>query len=724
MACCVEKQTECLQVVTIGYIKDFISGLGLKDSSGNAVAVSTAFANNEYCPTYQQLTDGTVIPTFSWGTHPKNDSDGIYINPTCKETGVAYSGSQVVNQADFQARYTTFNSSTIAASSTAITACGGNSTLSYSNVYSRTSKYMDGTTCSVTSTTTNVTTTSSDNISYSANPGYGSIAGSTYTIGKNGTISSTSRSDVVGAVTTFRGGSYSSSNTVTINQSGLTGSYSNIVSSYYVATAMTTAGTNTEVSGCGAVTYTVTFKINATGYDTKSWVDSCGTNYPGTTRDFTNGTSLTNHTVSSVTGTWTAVECPTEIQDDSTAVTYTYTGGTTSSIPIITSSTLSSTVNVTRHCDQQGECITCNCSDLMLQKVDCDICIVADVRKTEMLEKEGFTTRTEIASGTCRQDLVSTLTFTTTSSGIILESPVTVSSSGEFHLYATRLLPSTTEGCRKINITMSYSLYGENCSKSFYVEQKGLPSECPDGTEAKGHFFDLDSSTLTAPSGGGSVYVYVDTNTIYGADIDLTIPSEYNSYFVDGSIQKTSYGLTATLKPNTSPYRITIPVYASGFTECNGACEGYELITLEATEMDCGCDCFTIYHNNTPLPSSAGTYSDNTIVVFSGGTDVQFFSTNGRDCTEDLGPYGTPSGITAYTVSLDDTSGWAVIQKVAAGILLLHVESNTTGANRYNKIRLVVSLGRLTSNTLFCTGNGATSPSGTVEILFDIVQFA
>jgi len=61
MACC-PNGNECNHIITLGYLKEFI-GDNIKDSNGNVKHVTTT-KGDEYCPTYSDLTGGTLIPNF------------------------------------------------------------------------------------------------------------------------------------------------------------------------------------------------------------------------------------------------------------------------------------------------------------------------------------------------------------------------------------------------------------------------------------------------------------------------------------------------------------------------------------------------------------------------------------------------------------------------------------------------------------------------------------
>lgn len=359
MACCTG-QTECNHIITIGYIKQRIrqgqSNPYIQDSAGNAVSVSSSYSDDTYCPTYGELTGGTVIPTYSQGTHPKTDRDGILVSGT-------YTATQCVKQEDLEIHYTRFNTSSIAASPTTISACGGNSTLSYSNIYTRTMIKMNASTCaSLDTTSSNVTTTSSDDIAFSitSSPRYGSIAASTYTIAKNVEPSGASRSDTVSAATTFRGTAYGSSNTVVLTQEALTGSYATRVSTYKVTTAFTGSSTTTAYTGCGSSAYTANFTRYYDVWEIKKWVDSCGKDYPDLVQSSKTSDSG-SEVVTSITKNWSVIECPVSSKTDNDTITYIYTD--TNHGVIQTEWT--SSVNFTRTCNQ-----TC-CSAIGYKFTDC-----------------------------------------------------------------------------------------------------------------------------------------------------------------------------------------------------------------------------------------------------------------------------------------------------------------------------------------------------------------
>ena len=97
---CCSGGNECNHVVTIGYLKNLVNVSG----EGNIVSVNNS--DNTYCPTYDELTGGTLIANHSDGSTPNGDIDGIIVSGS-------YSGNQAVNQEDISLVYTRFKSLTI-----------------------------------------------------------------------------------------------------------------------------------------------------------------------------------------------------------------------------------------------------------------------------------------------------------------------------------------------------------------------------------------------------------------------------------------------------------------------------------------------------------------------------------------------------------------------------------------------------------------------------------
>jgi hypothetical protein len=274
MACCSEFQTECLKVVTIKYLNDFI-GNNIKDANGN---VKTAAGDDTYCPTYSELTGGRLIPNWSQGSSPFLDVDGIVV------TG-SYTSNQLVNQKDLQVKYTTLKTLTISRSGSGdLSACGADTTLGYTYNYDRHVKSMNSSSCSSSESTETVSGKCSE-LTYHTT--YGTVTNCTsYHINKNGEFSGSNnqipssparRCDTVYADVTFRG-VYKKSNELSICQKKLTGQWSSSRDSRDF-TNFTVQGhpSNTTIYSC-SMQY-VYLTGTATYTDWYHWIDECGTNY-------------------------------------------------------------------------------------------------------------------------------------------------------------------------------------------------------------------------------------------------------------------------------------------------------------------------------------------------------------------------------------------------------------------------------------------------------------
>lgn len=266
---------ECNHIVTLGYLKNFIGSL-IQDNTGGTVYVNAHGMSDDYCPTYGDLISGYYIPTRNEATQPSGDYDGISIG------GGSYSSDQCVMQQDLKVGYTRFNNLTSTASTYTISECGGNSNLSYTLTFTRTTKYMNSS-CSTASTDSNVNDTTATWITPTT---YGSISSSVYTVGKNGSVSADSRTDTITVSKNFRGTTHNSS--LNITQNALTGSYSEFASSSITSyDSFSITGSKTFDCNGGTTTsagsYTITSIYN--------WKDSCGVEYTGVTSSTTTSKS-------------------------------------------------------------------------------------------------------------------------------------------------------------------------------------------------------------------------------------------------------------------------------------------------------------------------------------------------------------------------------------------------------------------------------------------------
>jgi hypothetical protein len=303
----VNYQTECLRVVTIRYLKNFI-GSSIQDSSGKAVTISRE--DDTYCPTYSELTGGTIIQTWRQGTTPNSDRDGIAVNSAWVggDGSQLYTNDQLVDQRDLLMKFTRFNTLSIDRSGSAIMSeCGDDETLTYTYNYDRYTKSMDSS-CATGVSLTNVSSACGELTYHTAfqnlaNSGSSVTNCTSYHVDKNGSVSADSRIDSIYADVTFRGTSYSS-NTITITQNALTGSYS--VWDKNISTGITVHPLTVTTFGCAGGNYSA----NATGYYDvqKHWKENnCNVEYPNLTA-ITESGSITLDTQS---GTFPTKSCPT-----------------------------------------------------------------------------------------------------------------------------------------------------------------------------------------------------------------------------------------------------------------------------------------------------------------------------------------------------------------------------------------------------------------------------
>jgi len=302
--------------VNIGYLKTFVGNLVQNSTNGSPI---TIVGDDRYCPTYRELTNGSIIQNWQQGSTPHTDRDGIVVSTTCSNNGLAYAQNQNVDQRDLSLRYTRFNNLSITSSYSGLSECGDSKPLTVNYKYTRTNKFMNSS-CSVTSTSTTEDSNCSE-LTWHAT--YGTANCTTYTIGKNGTISAASRSDNVYSDVTFRGTNHRS-NTLTMQQNALSGDYTQHDSYYYVTTGSSVVPlTDTAFTTCESVQYGAKMMLDKEHWEIRYWKDSCDTEYPSIKKAFDLGSGETVE-YSSVTKTWTEVPCPTESQNDRDTIEFTY----------------------------------------------------------------------------------------------------------------------------------------------------------------------------------------------------------------------------------------------------------------------------------------------------------------------------------------------------------------------------------------------------------------
>lgn len=262
--------TECQRIITIDYLNTFI-GNDLQDSSGNAMHV-THQSGDTYCPTYGELTGGTLVQNWKQGTTANGDRDGVVIGGT-------YADNQCVKQEDLSMKYTRFKELDVSASPLTIPACSGTSTLSFVHKYTRWEKKHNNTCEGTTSTSGVVEDTAASEVAYSSSNNVFTISGNIVSVGKNNPNAngrSDSRKTTIGALVTFRGTDYT--DTIVITQLGLTGSYEFWVTDYYIYNKRTECNGGPEFI-CSGGSYSAVAKHDRDDWDIYRWVDECGETY-------------------------------------------------------------------------------------------------------------------------------------------------------------------------------------------------------------------------------------------------------------------------------------------------------------------------------------------------------------------------------------------------------------------------------------------------------------
>ena len=317
---CCTGVTECDHIITILYYESFI-GTEIHSSSNDSV-LSVNNSDDTYCPTYGELTGGSLIQNYQQGSTPNSDRDGIIV-------GGSYSSNQCVREGDLSMSYTRFKSFTISVSPTTISECGGSATLSFSHKYTRYTKTHASGCESTTVSSSEASDTAANEVTWNSVT-HGSISYPTYSIGKNGSVSASSRSDTVSAYVVFRG-STKNSNSVTVTQNALTGDY------YYWkdGSSAYTEYDQYRISpwdfGCDGGTWygTAYYSVYTTTWDVYRWKDSCNVNYDSLTeiRNKVGPSKTNSYTESHGSGTVSSIDCSTLSSDYDSGSIYEYYDG-------------------------------------------------------------------------------------------------------------------------------------------------------------------------------------------------------------------------------------------------------------------------------------------------------------------------------------------------------------------------------------------------------------
>ena len=321
---------DCYKVVTIGYLKSFI-GTNIQNSSGAVVYVNTNVLASEkrrddYCPTYSELTGGTLIPNWAQGGTPNGDRDGITVsNPWFgSEPGSPqnYANNQLVDQKDLGLRYTRFLKFSVSSASGDISQCGGNKSVSYVHQYTRYNKSMNSS-CAVSTTSATANDTENTEVTWTG-CNWISVNRSTLVataVRQPETRKADRRCCSVKGQITFRATSHTAS--TSICQAALGGGWNNYEGRHY--TSVTVHPSTTSTFGCDGGSFSVT----STGYfyDRYEWKDDCGTIYHSSPYDDRNGSEAAG----TASGSFDSLECDCEsAQAKSKTLTINYHGSSDS----------------------------------------------------------------------------------------------------------------------------------------------------------------------------------------------------------------------------------------------------------------------------------------------------------------------------------------------------------------------------------------------------------
>ena len=222
--CCKDFKDNCNHNVTIGFLKSFISYIQKSDGSTATLPTTGNFADDAYCPTYAELTGGTLIPNAviqASDTCWSNNVDGVIIASTFTDKDgntVNYSGGSEVKKESLTLAYTRLNSFSVYNNNPTVDPCGGSSTTSYTTKFT---KYTQECGQELVSEVGGVDTCVAGKVSWL---GTDSSASATKTFTQNGVYdaacneTATTRTATVSAILTWRGSNTDSSNFITVSQ--------------------------------------------------------------------------------------------------------------------------------------------------------------------------------------------------------------------------------------------------------------------------------------------------------------------------------------------------------------------------------------------------------------------------------------------------------------------------------------------------------------------------
>lgn len=621
MAKCCQGGNECNHVITIGYLKTFVGNDVQRSSDGTVISINNN--DNTYCPTYAELTSGTLIQNHSEGTTPNGDVDGIIISGD-------YSDDQLVNQEDLSLIYTRFKSLTISATKiNGLDPCGDSSTLSYIHKYTRYTKSMtsdcatvDDPFDAVTLTSTDVNDTANDELSWSiAETSYGSISFPTYKINKNGdgTAITQSRYDDITASVTFRG-TTNSTDKIRITQLGLGGYWE---FDHYDSSVEYVKLTCTPTTfDCDGGNYSVTGDYIRNNWIVYHWKDSCNEeHYEITSSSTPTQESLTENVAN---GTAPIVGCDSLTQDYIHTENFTWHGLTAS---------------WTQMCSMCSDCdsVTLSISSMLWD-----------------YDKYGQMTE---SSATYSIDSSSVTILGVTCTGTNASDFTVTHDSGNKTIVVSPNSENSTMTERTASVVLTYATASiDNCKRIIELRQGVQSCSCDSVTVSPTSYvwdWDDDSSSLKDVTIESAICI---------SNININSLRYFNAVIGEGKVVVSpkqqninTYDYIGTLNIN---YTFGNPVSSCtktvSLTQKNQGC-GCTAITMDETSMSWASD-------NTTQSSVTYTIVDeecisfNSISVATGGTNGDKFtaSINQNNRTITVAPIGENTTLDAYngTVTL------------------------------------------------------------------------
>ena len=156
------------QVVTIGYLKSFVKGF---------LTVTTSQLDS-YCPTYNELTNGSIVKKFIYNDLPLSVTNGVYVNPQFTN-GVNYGPNQLVKREHLMVKFVELVSILTVANKNNLSCCGDNATLTTTASFDYKTKNESGIVIDRKGITQNVSPSYTESVSYA------SINGNVVNVSKN-----------------------------------------------------------------------------------------------------------------------------------------------------------------------------------------------------------------------------------------------------------------------------------------------------------------------------------------------------------------------------------------------------------------------------------------------------------------------------------------------------------------------------------------------------------